>query len=91
MLLLKTFGPSLGRPHAETLEGSKHHNMKELRASTADEVLRVAFAFDPLRTGVVLCGGNKSGVSQKRFYKQLIAKADSLFDDHLKSLEGKKK
>ena len=48
--LLKLLGPKLGRPHADTLNGSKHANMKELRADTADCVMRIAFAFDPGRT-----------------------------------------
>src|SRR5713226_3850285 len=74
--LLKLLGPRLGRPHADTLNGSEHANMKELRAHTADKVLRAAFAFDPNRVGILLVAGDKSGVSQKRFYKQLIAKAD---------------
>lgn len=85
--LLKRLGPKLGRPHADTLNGSKHTNMKELRASTADEVLRVAFAFDPNRVGILLVAGDKSGVSQKRFYRQLIAKADALYDVHLAKLK----
>jgi hypothetical protein len=89
--LLKLLGPKLGRPHADTLNGSKHANMKELRADTADQVLRVAFAFDPTRAGVLLVGGDKSGVSQKRFYKQLIARADAWFDAHLAALKAKKK
>src|ERR1017187_8998069 len=81
--LLKLLGPKLGRPHADTLNGSKHANMKELRASTADKVMRVAFAFDPDRNGILLIGGDKSGVSKKRFYKQLIEKADQLYAAHL--------
>jgi hypothetical protein len=89
--LLKVLGPRLARPHADTLKDSKHANMKELRANTADAVLRVAFAFDPDRTGVLLIGGNKSGVSQKRFYRQLIAKADELFDVYLARLSAKRK
>ena len=89
--LLQLLGPRLGRPHADTLNGSKHANMKELRADTADKVLRVAFAFDPDRAGILLVAGNKSGVSQKRFYKRLIAKADELFDAHLAALKAKKK
>jgi hypothetical protein len=32
--LLKIFGPQLKRPHADTLNGSKHANMKELRGRT---------------------------------------------------------
>src|SRR5436305_9694576 len=84
--LLKILGPKLSRPHADTLKGSKHANMKELRADTADKVLRVAFAFDPERVGILLVAGDKSGVSQKRFYKQLIAKADKRFSGHLERL-----
>src|SRR5205809_3045255 len=80
--LLKLLGPKLSRPHADTLNGSKHANMKELRADTADKVMRVAFAFDPQRTAILLVAGDKAGVSQKRFYKRLIAKADKLFDVH---------
>jgi hypothetical protein len=89
--LLKILGPTLGRPHADTLNGSKHANMKELRADTADQVLRVAFAFDPDRAAILLVAGNKAGVSQKRFYKRLIAKADELFDAHLAKLKAKRK
>ncbi len=29
--LLEQFGPMLGRPHADTVRGSRHSNMKELR------------------------------------------------------------
>ena len=89
--LLKLLGPRLARPHADTLNGSKHANMKELRADTAQTVLRVAFAFDPDRTCILLVAGDKSGVSQKRFYKRLIAKADELFDTHLAELKAKRK
>lgn len=89
--LLKRLGPRLSRPHADTLNGSKHANMIELRASTADKVLRIAFAFDPERKGILLVAGDKSGVSQKRFYKQLIAAADELFDAHLARLAAKEK
>lgn len=89
--LLKLLGPKLGRPHADTLNGSKHANMKELRADTADQVMRVAFAFDPERVGILLVAGDKGGVSQRRFYKQLLEKADRLFDAHLATLKAKRK
>lgn len=86
--LLQEIGPQLGRPHADTLEGSKHSNMKELRFKADDGVWRVAFAFDPGRRAILLVAGDKSGVSEKRFYKSLIAKADERFDDHIQQLEG---
>lgn len=88
--LLILFGPRLGRPHADTLVGSKHANMKELRADTSRHVLRVAFALDPTRSAILLVGGNKAGTSQRRFYKQLIAKADRLYDAHLAALRRRK-
>lgn len=87
--LLKLLGPRLARPHADALNGSKHANMKELRASTSEQVLRVAFAFDPARSAILLVGGNKSGTSPMRFYKQLITKADQLYDVHLAVLKKK--
>lgn len=72
--------PALGRPLVDTLNGSNHANMKEIRLKAADGEWRVAFAFDPHRKAVVLCAGDKSGVAQDRFYKVLIARADARFD-----------
>lgn len=88
-LLLERQGPSLGRPHADTLEGSRHANMKELRCTASGGVWRIAFAFDPTRKAVLLVGGDKSGVSTRRFYKRLIAVADERYDRHLEKLRGK--
>jgi hypothetical protein len=89
--LLKQFGPTLGRPHADTLAGSRHANMKELRFAAADGAWRVAFAFDPARSAILLVAGDKSGSSGKRFYRELIRKADDRFDAHLARLaKGKK-
>jgi hypothetical protein len=81
--LLASVGPTLKRPHADTLQGSRHANMKELRFQAGDGVWRVAFAFDPERQAILLVAGDKSGVSQKRFYRTLITKADGRFDSHL--------
>lgn len=81
--LLEQIGPLLGRPRVDTLKGSRHANMKELRFDAADGVWRFAFAFDPNRQAIILCGGDKSGGSERRFYAQLIARADPRFDSHL--------
>ena len=86
--LLVDYGPQLGRPYADTLKGSKHANMKELRFEVADGEWRAAFAFDPQRKAVLLVAGDKSGGSQKRFYKQLIATADRRFSAHLEKLKA---
>jgi hypothetical protein len=81
--VLRIFGPQLGRPGVDTLKGSRYANMKELRFNADDGVWRFAFAFDPQRKAILLCGGDKSGGSESRFYRQLIAKADSRWDTHL--------
>jgi hypothetical protein len=89
--LLRQFGPQLRRPHCDTLNGSKHANMKELRFTLADGEWRIAFAFDPERQGILLVGGSKSGISQKQFYRDLIRVADERFTAHVKTLlEGRK-
>jgi hypothetical protein len=61
--ILAEYGPLLGRPYVDTLKGSKHANMKELRFDAAGEIWRVAFAFDPRRQAILLVAGDKAGVS----------------------------
>jgi hypothetical protein len=65
--------------------------MKELRFEGAGGEWRAAFAFDPQRKAIILVAGDKSGVSQKRFYKQLITKADRRFAAHLAKLNAAKR
>lgn len=80
--VLEAYGPQLGRPRVDTLHGSRFANMKELRFDSADGVWRFAFAFDSARRAIILCGGDKSGVSQKRFYRGLISRADARLASH---------
>jgi hypothetical protein len=61
--LLKAAGPWMKRPGADTLAGSRHANMKELRFEAAGGVWRVAYAFDPNRQAILLVAGDKSGVA----------------------------
>lgn len=86
-------GPKTGRPHVDTLNGSKHDNMKELRfkAHNGSEIWRAAFAFDPQRKAYVLVAGDKQGQDEDTFYKRLIKTADKRFDAHLKKLSKAKK
>jgi hypothetical protein len=87
--LIAEFGPQLGRPRVDTLKGSRFPNMKELRFYASDGVWRIAFAFDLKRQAVLLVAGDKAGVSEKRFYKQLIEKADRRFEEHSATLKRK--
>ena len=84
--LLERFGPQLGRPRVDTLNGSRHANMKEMRFSAAGGEWRLAFAFDPRRRAMLLAAGDKSGGSARRFYRTLIHAADERFDRHLARL-----
>ena len=87
--VLESFGPRLGRPLADTLQGSKFANMKELRFSWQRKPYRYCFAFDPERKAVVLVGGNKAG--DKRFYETLMPVADARFEKYLRQMENQRR
>ncbi len=82
MEILKEFGPALGRPLVDTVNASKHKNMKELRIQSKGRPFRIFFAFDKKRQALLLIGGNKS--NNKRFYKTMIPWADDLLSEYLK-------
>ena len=79
-------GPQLGRPHADTVRGSRHANMKELRVQQHGDPYRVLFAFDPRRAAILLIGGAKGG-DEAGFYRRVIPAADALYDEHLAQLK----
>jgi len=80
VLLLETFGPALGRPHADTLKGSRFKSLKELRARTAYHVIRVLYHFDEERQALLLIGGDKKGKDDGDFYKRLKRTAEALIE-----------
>lgn len=79
---LEESGPILGRPLVDSVKGSNYPNLKELRPN---RTVRIFFAFDPRRVAVLLLGGDKSGRT-KRFYPQMIARADKIYEAHIRSL-----
>ncbi|MCU5772952.1 type II toxin-antitoxin system RelE/ParE family toxin [Winslowiella arboricola] len=86
--VLEQFGPMLGRPDVDQVKGSEFHHMKELRVQSNGRPVRAFFAFDPERQAIVLCAADKTGRNQKRFYAEMIKKADAEYRQHL---EGVKK
>ena len=80
---LRQHGPGLSRPRADSLKGSRHHNMKELRSAGGH--LRALFAFDPRRRAVILLGGDKTN-DWRGWYARNIRLADKLYDGHLRSI-----
>jgi hypothetical protein len=84
VILLRQFGPKLGRPHADMVASSRHPNMKELRIQHHGRPYRVLFAFDPRRAAILLIGGDKTG--KTRWYREFVPLADRLYDEHLETL-----
>jgi len=68
-----------------------HTGKHRIEGPAAAMEISFAFAFDPERSAIVLCGGDKSGVSEKLFYRQLIAKADARFDVHVARITRQRK
>lgn len=87
--VLKGIGPQLGRPLVDTIKGSRHANMKELRpGSTGRTEIRVLFAFDRKRKAILLVGGDKSN-NWTGWYEINIPIADDRFDEHQAALDAK--
>jgi len=82
--LLIEQGPLLDYPHSSKIAGSRHAHMRELRVQSGGKPLRIFYAFDPIRSAILLIGGDKTG--DKRFYDRLIPLADRLYDVHLDEL-----
>ncbi|MGH3433409.1 MAG: type II toxin-antitoxin system RelE/ParE family toxin [Thermocrispum sp.] len=80
-------GPTAGRPLVDRVQGSRYHNMKELRPpSTGSSEVRMLFAFDPAREAIFLVAGDKAGAWQ-RWYREAIPLADERFTEHLIALK----
>ncbi|MBN7124791.1 addiction module toxin RelE [Erwinia billingiae] len=84
LLNLRAYGPALSRPYADTVKGSRHKNMKELRIQHGGRPIRAFFAFDPVRRAIILCAGDKS--NDKQFYARMIRIADDEFTAHLNNV-----
>lgn len=85
--ILAEHGPGLGRPLVDTVVGSRHNNLKELRpGSSGRSEVRILFAFDPKRRAILLVAGDKHG-QWHRWYKENIPIADDRYDKHLDKLK----
>jgi hypothetical protein len=82
--LLEKLGPSLSYPHSSAIQQSRHKKMRELRSQCGGRPLRTFYVFDPLRTAVLLIGGDKTG--NDRFYEVYVPAADRIYDQYLKEI-----
>lgn len=80
---LEEHGPTAGRPFVDTLEGSKHPNMKELRPrpTKGGVYMRALFAFDVQSRVIMLVAGDKAG-NWSKWYSKNIPIADDLLTEH---------
>ena len=84
MLLLREFGAALEFPHSSKVKRSAYSEMRELRIQCRGKPLRVLYAFNPLRTAILLIGGDKTG--NDRWYEINIPRADRIYAQHLAEL-----
>ena len=82
--LLEECGPELRFPHSSGINGSKHEHMRELRTQHAGRPYRTLYAFNPLRTAILLISGDKTG--DDGWYDKNVPIADRLYDEHLDEL-----
>ena len=82
---LMEFGPALGFLHSSKVLTSRHPQMRELRTQSKGKPLRTLYAFNPLRTAILLIGGDKTG--DDRWYDTYVPIADRIYDEHLAELK----
>jgi len=83
--LLEEYGIALGHPYCSGVKTSKHHHMRELRVQHAGRPYRVLYAFDPMRTAILLIGGEKTG--DDRWYDTFVPMADKIYSRHIEQLQ----
>ncbi len=85
--LLEAEGIRLTRPQSASIARARISHMRELRIQSGGRPIRVFYAFDPRRTAILLIGGDKTGISDRRFYPRYIRMADDLYDQYIAQLE----
>ncbi|MDZ4233354.1 MAG: type II toxin-antitoxin system RelE/ParE family toxin [Dietzia sp.] len=85
---LEEYGPVTRRPFVDTLEGSAHPNMKELRPrpTKGGAHIRVLFAFDIQSRAIMLVAGDKAG-NWTKWYARNVPIADRLFTEHQQKMK----
>jgi hypothetical protein len=87
--LLEQMGITLGFPYSSAIEGSDFA-LRELRVQSHGHAIRVFYAFDPRRDAIVLIGGDKTGISAGRFYREYVPEAERILREYLAEIEEEK-
>lgn len=81
--LLARRGPLLRRPMVDRIQGSKLHNLKELRPGSAGQSeIRMLFVFDAEREAIILVAGDKNG-EWSRWYDVNIPLAEARYEQYV--------
>jgi hypothetical protein len=80
--VLESWGVGLGAPRSSEIKGASFA-LRELRLQSNARPFRIFYAFDPRRQAVLLIGGDKTGVGNKRFYAQMIPLAERIWQEYL--------
>lgn len=81
--LLEEHGPTLGWPYSSDIKGARFA-MRELRVQSSGRPVRILYAFDPVRSALLLLGGDKTG--DARWYATNVPRAERIFEAHLKEI-----
>jgi hypothetical protein len=78
--MLVDAGPTLSRPTAGQVDGSKIHNLKELCITGPGGArIRILFCFDSDRNAVLLVAADKAQHGWKRWYRPAIREAEARY------------
>ena len=88
VMLLEEHGPTLGFPYSAAINGARFA-MRELRIQSDGHPIRILYAFDPVRSALLLIGGDKTG--NDRWYIENVPKAERIFEEHLKEIKQEDK
>ena len=88
VMLLEEHGPMLGFPYSSAINGARFA-MRELRIQSDGHPIRILYAFDPVRSALLLIGGDKTG--NDRWYIENVPKAERIFEEHLKEIKQEDK
>lgn len=85
--ILEFYGPQLGRSHVDTLKATSYPSLEELRIQHSGDPVRAFFAIDLVRPAIILCGGDKTGLNEKKLYRDMIRIAETGYRNHLDKVE----
>ena len=81
--MLEARGIGLPFPYSSAIKGASFA-LRELRIQSQGRPLRVFYAFDPARQGVLLIGGDKTG--DGRSYERMVPLAERIWAEYLKEV-----